>query len=94
MSGDVTVRARCEWNFCWVIAYILPVSVYIELWVVDVNPLWLSLLVRKEHEKCEFEVHEVYAIDILVSTGEGKVNSFSVYVSVSLLTPLILYLFL
>ncbi|KAK7092938.1 proliferation-associated protein 2G4-like [Littorina saxatilis] len=27
---------------------------------------------RKEHEKCEFEVHEVYAIDILVSTGEGK----------------------
>ena len=29
---------------------------------------------RKEHEKCEFDVHEVYAIDILVSTGEGKVN--------------------
>lgn len=27
---------------------------------------------RKDHEKCEFEVHEVYAIDILVSTGEGK----------------------
>ncbi|XP_076437293.1 proliferation-associated protein 2G4-like [Babylonia areolata] len=27
---------------------------------------------RKEHEKCEFEVHEVYAIDILVSTGEAK----------------------
>ncbi|GIX78517.1 proliferation-associated protein 2G4 [Caerostris extrusa] len=27
---------------------------------------------RKEHEKCEFEVHEVYAIDVLVSTGEGK----------------------
>jgi hypothetical protein len=30
---------------------------------------------RKEHEKCEFEMHEVYAIDILVSTGEGKVRN-------------------
>lgn len=27
---------------------------------------------KKEHEKCEFEVHEVYGIDVLVSTGEGK----------------------
>jgi curved DNA binding protein len=27
---------------------------------------------RKEHEKCKFEVHEVYAVDILISTGEGK----------------------
>ncbi|CAG5131833.1 unnamed protein product [Candidula unifasciata] len=27
---------------------------------------------RKEHESCEFEVHEVYAIDILVSSGDGK----------------------
>ncbi|KAI8767245.1 proliferation-associated protein 2G4 [Biomphalaria glabrata] len=27
---------------------------------------------RKEHESCDFEVHEVYAIDILVSSGEGK----------------------
>lgn len=26
---------------------------------------------RKEHEKCEFELHEVYAIDVLISTGEG-----------------------
>lgn len=26
---------------------------------------------RKEHEKCNFELHEVYAIDVLVSTGEG-----------------------
>lgn len=26
---------------------------------------------RKEHEKCDFEVHEVYAIDVLVSSGEG-----------------------
>ncbi|BFZ22640.1 hypothetical protein BsWGS_25679 [Bradybaena similaris] len=27
---------------------------------------------RKDHESCEFDVHEVYAIDILVSTGDGK----------------------
>lgn len=26
---------------------------------------------RKEHEKCEFALHEVYAIDVLISTGEG-----------------------
>lgn len=26
---------------------------------------------RKEHEKCEFGLHEVYAIDVLISTGEG-----------------------
>lgn len=29
---------------------------------------------RKEHEKCEFELHEVYAIDVLVSSGEGIVS--------------------
>jgi curved DNA binding protein len=27
---------------------------------------------RKEHEKCEFDLHEVYAVDVLISTGEGK----------------------
>lgn len=27
---------------------------------------------KKGHEKCMFDVHEVYAIDILVSTGDGK----------------------
>jgi curved DNA binding protein len=27
---------------------------------------------RKEHEKCNFALHEVYAVDVLVSTGEGK----------------------
>ena len=26
---------------------------------------------RKEHEKFDFEMHEVYAIDVLISTGEG-----------------------
>lgn len=29
---------------------------------------------RKEHEKTTFELHEVYAIDVLVSTGEGVVS--------------------
>ena len=30
-------------------------------------------LSRKEGcEKCEFAVHEVYALDVLVSTGDGK----------------------
>jgi len=28
---------------------------------------------RKEHDKCEFEQYEVYAVDVLISTGEGKV---------------------
>ncbi|KPM09685.1 methionine aminopeptidase-like protein, partial [Sarcoptes scabiei] len=27
---------------------------------------------KKEHEKCEFAVHEVYAIDVLITTGDGK----------------------
>lgn len=26
---------------------------------------------RKEHEKCTFNLHEVYAIDVLISSGEG-----------------------
>lgn len=29
---------------------------------------------RKDHEEVEFEVHEVYAVDVLISTGEGKVR--------------------
>lgn len=31
---------------------------------------------KKEHEKCEFAVHEVYAIDVLITTGDGKVSYF------------------
>ncbi|KAA8591064.1 hypothetical protein FQN60_002007 [Etheostoma spectabile] len=27
---------------------------------------------KKDHDKAEFEVHEVYAVDVLISTGEGK----------------------
>ena len=28
---------------------------------------------RKEHDKFDFELHEVYAVDVLISTGEGQV---------------------
>lgn len=27
---------------------------------------------RKDHKKCEFELHEVYGVDVLISTGDGK----------------------
>lgn len=27
---------------------------------------------RKDHSKCEFSVHDVFAVDILISTGDGK----------------------
>ena len=29
---------------------------------------------KKEHEKCDFDLHEVYAMDVLISTGEGLVS--------------------
>lgn len=29
---------------------------------------------RKDHEEVDFEVNEVYAVDVLISTGEGKVR--------------------
>lgn len=32
---------------------------------------------RKEHEKCTFDTYEVYAIDVIVSTGEGVVSRSS-----------------
>lgn len=37
---------------------------------------------RKEHEKCTFKVHEVYAIDVSVSTGEGIAKPKDVRTSV------------
>ncbi|XP_060079888.1 proliferation-associated protein 2G4-like isoform X2 [Ylistrum balloti] len=30
----------------------------------------------KEHEKCEFEMYDVFAVDVLVSSGEGKGREF------------------
>lgn len=34
----------------------------------------MTFIPRKDHEKAEFEVHEVYAVDVLISSGEGKVS--------------------
>ena len=39
-----------------------------------VNQKTLFVACRKEHKSCEFELHEAYAIDIIISTGEGKVS--------------------
>ena len=30
---------------------------------------------RREQEKHEFDVHEVYGIDVIISTGEGRVST-------------------
>lgn len=40
---------------------------------------------RREHKSCEFELHEAYAIDIIISSGEGKVSSCT-FVSVSVVS--------
>ena len=37
---------------------------------VDFN--FFSFFSRKDHAKCEFAVHDVFAVDILISTGDGK----------------------
>jgi len=37
---------------------------------------------RKEHEKYDFEVHEVYAMDVLISTGEGQGKEKDIKVTV------------
>lgn len=37
---------------------------------------------KKEHEKCEFEKYEVYAMDVLVSTGEGLGKELDTKVSI------------
>ena len=49
---------------------------YFPLWFwKKVNVVFLqnpSEAQRKEHDKFDFELHEVYAIDVLISTGEGQ----------------------
>ncbi len=32
---------------------------------------------RKEHDKFDFELHEVFAVDVLISTGEGQVSKIT-----------------
>ena len=38
---------------------------------VDFN-FFFPFFSRKDHAKCEFAVHDVFAVDILISTGDGK----------------------
>jgi len=37
---------------------------------------------KKEHEKCEFDNYEVYAMDVLVSSGEGQGKEMDTKVSI------------
>jgi len=37
---------------------------------------------KKEHEKCEFEQYDVFAMDVLVSTGEGQGKELDTKVSI------------
>lgn len=37
---------------------------------------------KKEHEKCELENYEVYAMDVLVSTGDGQGKELDTKVSI------------
>lgn len=37
---------------------------------------------KKEHDKCDFGLHEVYAMDVLVSSGEGVGKEQSTKVSI------------
>ncbi|XP_071943144.1 proliferation-associated protein 2G4-like [Antedon mediterranea] len=37
---------------------------------------------KKDHKVCEFQVHEVYAVDVLISTGEGKTREGDVKTSI------------
>jgi hypothetical protein len=34
---------------------------------------------RKEQEKHDFELHEVYAVDVIMSTGEGQVQTIAAF---------------
>lgn len=38
--------------------------------------------IRKSIEKCEFAVHEVWNVDVLVSSGEGKAKETDVRTTV------------
>ena len=51
----------------------------------------ISVYDRKEHEKCEFDVHEVYAVDVLISTGEGKVQNANISIGLSNIMQTILF---
>lgn len=46
---------------------------------------------RQDLEKCEFEIHEVYAIDILISSGEGKAREMDTRTTVYMKNEEIVY---
>nr|XP_039274397.1 proliferation-associated protein 2G4-like [Styela clava] len=46
---------------------------------------------RQDHEEAEFGVHEVYAIDVLVSTGDGRPREIDTRTTVYKRNPEILY---
>ena len=54
--------------------------------IMSINSLWPGVThriviqnpseaQRKEHDKFDFELHEVFAVDVLISTGEGQVRN-------------------
>lgn len=51
--------------------------------------MWICF--RLDHEEAEFGVHEVYAIDVLISSGEGKPRELDTRTSVYKRNPEILY---
>lgn len=46
---------------------------------------------RQDHEEIEFDVHEVYAVDVLVSTGEGKPRETDARTTIYKRNPEIIY---
>ena len=54
-----SMQIRGGWGYC----ILCPLLSYIPYSII-----------RREHKSFEFEMHEAYAIDIIVSTGEGKVG--------------------
>lgn len=63
----------------WITDVVLGISsikfIYVTLFFPFFKKIAYWHIFRKDHEKAEFEVHEVYAVDVLVSTGEGKVSA-------------------
>ena len=46
-------------------------------YIICVGPMiciYLFFCCRREYKSSEFELHEVFAIDIIISTGDGKVS--------------------
>merc|ERR1711862_445328 len=44
---------------------------------------------RKDHKKIEFELHEVYGVDVLITTGDGKAKESELKTTVYKKTDLV-----